>query len=259
MKLVFALLSIITLATLLVAQSPRPLVLKVRESNILSEIAERKKIQPTITAKKLTAFANELLEKKGFDYSFEVCDILSSRDKKSTASSMSKRYRASLTNGQELMLNLDVSNPSEGLCGECWIRVPSRRVTEREIHLISRGKTYRIRRTSAFHLDDAQLVDETLKKVLRKWEFPDQSVPIGISPDGTKLYVDVQAQESLDDIVLEVSEDGTLAFRDRAGLALNEGTVLENVPSDPKNAYLSFVKFQSGNKTYIVRYTAPCT
>ncbi len=234
-------------------------MLKVRESNILSEIAERKKNQPTITATELTVFANELLERKGFDYSFEVCDVLSSGDKKSTAPSMSKVYRALLSNGQELTLNLDVSNPSEGLCGECWLRVPSRRVTEREIHLIAAGKTYRIRRTSAFHLDDAQLVDETLTKVLRRWEFPDQGVPIGISADGTKLYLDVYFQERLDDIVLEVSEDGTLAFRARAALGLTDGKELEDFPRDAKNAYLSFVKFQSGNKTYIVQYTAPCT
>src|ERR1700752_5258744 len=97
MKLLFALLLIITLASFVPAQS----VVRLSASKILSDVAERKRKQPGLTAKELAAYANELLETRGFDYDFDVCDILSSRDKKSTASFLSKRYRASLTNGQE--------------------------------------------------------------------------------------------------------------------------------------------------------------
>lgn len=63
----------------------------------------------------------------------------------------------------------------------------------------------------------------------------------------------------LSDLALEVSSDGTVAFRDRAALGLKEGTWIENFPKDPNNEYLSFMKFEVGNKTYIIRFTAPCT
>ena len=64
----------------------------------------------------------------------------------------------------------------------------------------------------------------------------------------------------LDDLILQLSEDGSLAFRVRAALGLEgEGTWLKNAPKDPHNSYLSFMKFKAGNKTYIVRFTAPCT
>ena len=259
MKLLFALLSIITLASFVPAQSPRPRVVKVSESKILSAIAERKKQQPNITTRELVVYANELLETKGFDYEFSLCDILSAREKKSTAPSFRKNYRASLAGGQKLTLNLEVSNPQEGLCGECWSHIPSRQVTSREIHLMAGGKSYRIRRTPAFYLDEAELVDSSLNKVLRRWVVPFQIVPTGISADGTKLYVEHWAQDRADGLVLELSEDGHLVFRDRAELDLKEGTWIEDFPKDPNNAYLSFMKFQVGNKTYIVRFTAPCT
>lgn len=257
MKFLYALLLIITLAALVHAQAPR--VVKVSASKILFDAAERKKNQPGITSKDLAAYANELLETRGFDYDFDVCDILSFRDKKSTASFLSKRYRASLTSGQELTLDLNVLNPQESLCGECWLLIPIRLVTKREIHLIAKGKTHRIRRTSAFYLDEAQLVDSSLKKVLRRWELPFQTVPIGISADGTKLYTEVNYDPELLDLALELSEDGTVAFRDRAALGLKEGILIEDFRRDPNNAFLSFIKFKAGNNTYIIRFTAPCT
>lgn len=141
MKLLFALLLTITLGALVQAQAPR--VVKVSASKILDDVFERKKNQPRITSKELAAYANELLVTRGSDYDFDVCEILSSRDKKSTAAFLPKRYRASLTNGQEL--------------------------------------------------------------------------------------------------------------------GLKQGTWIENFPRDPQNSYLSFMKFEAGNKTYIIRFTAPCT
>jgi len=258
MKFVFALLLIINVVTLVPAQAP-PLVVKISESNILADVIERKKQQPAITSKELAAYANELLQKRGFDYNFDVCDILSSRDQNSTAETLHKRHRALLINGQELTLDLDVSNPKEGLCGECWLLMPTRQVTKHEIHLITKTKTYRIRRTPAFYLDEAQLVDSSLKKVLKRWELPFQTIPIGISADGIKLYTAVNYDPELDDLALEVSENGAVAFRDRSSLGLKEGTWIEDFPKDPKNGYLSFIKFEVGTKTYIIRFTAPCT
>lgn len=257
MKLLFALSLTITFGTLVQAQAPR--VVKVSSSNVLTAIAERKKTQPHITVKELAAYANELLEKRGFDWEFDACDLLSARDLKSTAPGFQKRYRTSLTDGQKLTLNLEVSNPQDGLCGECWSHIPSRQVTDREIHLIAKGKSYRIRRTRALFLDEAQLVDSNMKKVLRRWAVPFQIVPTGISADGTKLYLQHWAQDADDGLVLELSDDGRLAFRERAELNLKEGTSIENFPLDPKNAYLSFIKFEVGNKVFIIRYTAPCT
>ena len=106
--------------------------------------------------------------------------------------------------------------------------------------LIAEGKRYPVRRPPSFILDEAQLVDETLTKVLRTWQFPYQAVPIGISADGTKLYLDFYTNYELT-LVLEVSENGPPQFRDRAVIKSTEGKSIENHRKDPTNTYLSFV------------------
>ena len=160
---------------------------------------------------------------------------------------------------ENLPSDFAIENPYESLCGECWASVPSLQVTNKEMALIAEGKRYRVRRPPSFILDEAQLVDETLKKVLRTWQLPYQAVPIGISADGTKLYLDFYTDYELDHLVLEVSENGPPQFRDRAVIKSTEGKSIEDHPKDPTNAYLSFVSFRVGEKSYRIKFSAPCT
>jgi hypothetical protein len=105
------------------------------------------------------------------------------------------------------------------------------------------------------------LVDETMEKRLRTWEVPRHSIPIGVSEDGTKIYLDLgyKFEETVSDkLVLEVSETG-LAIRAANEVNVQEGEWIENHPTDPKNAYLSFERFRVGDRSYIIRFTAPCT
>ena len=233
--------------------------LTITASNILSDIAETKKKQPAMTAKELAAFGNELIERRGFDYEFDVCDIRSARDRKSTADSLSILHPVSLVTGETLTLKLSASNQS-GLCEECWTTIPSRQVSNQEIHFVAAGKNYRGRRPASFTLDTAELVNAAMTMALRRWQLPYQAVPVGISRDATKLYLALRPDYQLDDLVLELSDDGRLAFRDRAEIGLQgEGVLIKDHPKDSKNSYLSFISFQVGEKTYIVRFTAPCT
>ena len=125
--------------------------------------------------------------------------------------------------------------------------------------IVAEDKHYRVRRPKSFYLDEAQLVDASLKKVLRTWQLPYQSMPAGISADGTKLYVNFYSGSGLDDLVLELSVNGPPQFRDRAVMKSNEGKFIEDHPKDPNNGYLSFMSFRVGEKTYRVRFSAPCT
>jgi hypothetical protein len=40
-----------------------------------------------------------------------------------------------------------------------------------------------------FRLEEIELVDETMKRVIRKWEVPNETYPLGISADGRTLYL----------------------------------------------------------------------
>lgn len=241
-----------------IAQRTR--TLKVSASSILEDVSKRKKTQPAITSKELAVYANELLKERGSNYMFDVCDIVPKRDRKSTLHDVPANYKLSLTNGEKRSFRFTVPGEDlSGNCGECFALVPSFQVTSREMLFIAEGKRYRVRRPASFILDQAELVDATLKKVLRTWQLPYQAIPVGISADGAKLYLDFYTDYELDDLVLEVTETGDLAFRARSEIDLGEGKFIEDHPKDPANNYLSFMRFQAGNKTYIVRFSAPCT
>lgn len=256
----FLIVALLAAAPIYAHASQEPRAIKVSASNILQELSERKKKQAAITARELAAYGNELLEKRGFDYMFDVCDILSQRQRRSTAAEVFGNYQLALTNGEKRNFRFTVAGAgSSGMCGECEALIPSVQVNKQEMTLIAGGKRYRVRRPKPFILDEAKLVDATMKKVLRTWQLPYQTIPVGISSDGAKLYLDLYTDYELDDLVLELSENGRLTFLDRRESQLIAGKLLEDHPKDPRNDYLSFIRFQAGDKTYIVRFWGPCT
>src|SRR6185503_20155669 len=155
----------------------------VSSANILEELAQRKKSQPAITSKELAVFANQLVEKHGFDYMFDVCDIL---PKAVTRTDTAASYALSLTNGQKRSFKFNVAGDDGGMCGECMSLVPNAQVTKTQMVLVADGKRYRVQRPAAFILDEVELVDAGMKKVQRTWQLPFQTIPVGISPDGSK-------------------------------------------------------------------------
>jgi hypothetical protein len=58
------------------------------------------------------------------------------------------------------------------------------------------GKKYLLKRPVEFRLEEIELVDETMKRVIRKWEVPNETFPIGVSADGRILYLPVEFTES---------------------------------------------------------------
>jgi len=229
-------------------------------SKVLNEVSERRKAQPSLTPIELADYANKLIEEKGFDYNFDVCGAIT---KPKLESESTHSYRMHLSDGGTLTFSFTVAASMESLCGECWADFPSLSVTKRQMTLVAEGtegKRYRVNRPASFLLDEAELVDGTMRKVLRTWQLPYQTVPVGISADGTKLYLDFYMQYELEGLVLELSEDGRIQFRARSETQLQgKGKWIENHPKDPKNDYLSFIEFQVGGKRYIVRFSAPCT
>jgi hypothetical protein len=232
----------------------RPVTLS--SSNIIQELAQRKKTQPAITSKELAAVGNELLEKRGFDYSVDVCHILYMG--KSTDSIANHEF--TLASGGKQSFKFTVVSSNEALCGECGISMmPSVQVTKTEMVLVSEGKRYRVRRPVSFALEEVQLLDARMKKVLRTWQLPYETFPVGISPDGNRLYLQFGTEHQLDGLVLELSETGGVTFRDRSEARMVKGKVIEDHPKDPYDSYLTLMRFDAGDKTHIIRFWAPCT
>lgn len=233
----------------------------IRPSNILNDVSNKMKNQPTISPKELAAYGNKLLAEKGFDYDFDVCEVIGIDRLRRIRLPSTITYSYTMTQlvGPKIPLRFISRNPGAAACGECFSSIPNLQVTQQEMLVVSEGKRYRLKRPAAFGLDKVALVDETMKKVLRTWHLPYQTVPEGISADGKKLYLAIYA-EQLDAIVLELSEDGRVQFKARSDVNLQgEGETIENHPKEPGNAYLSFMRFNVGGKNYIIKYSAPCT
>jgi hypothetical protein len=235
----------------------------IRPSNILGVVNTKMKKQPKIVPKELAAYANKLLEEKGFDYHFDVCGVLETRKRTRGISSTLGRiqsYTMTQTNGKKIRFKLAVEGSEEALCGECWSQIPSLQVTRKQMLVVSGNRRYRLKRPAAFVLDEAALVDGTMTNVLRTWQLPYQSVPVGISPDGTKLYMEFYVEHELDALFLELSEDGRVRFKARNEVDLrSKGEWIEVFPKDPTNAYLSYMRFHTAGNSHIIKFTAPCT
>ena len=260
-----SLLIILVLALIVSAtaqtSSKRPPVVSIKPSNVLREVSERAKQQPSLTPAELAAYGNDLIARKGFGYDFNICDVLHTKPTQTSPADFVRPYQMTLSRGVKRTFELRIGNPNadSALCGECWSEIPSVQVRKKELTLIAEGKRYRVRRPPSFNLDEVELVDETLKNVLRTWQLPYQTIPAGISADGTKLYLDFYTDFKLEQLVLEISENGPPQFRERAVIKSSEGKTIENHPKDPRNAYLSFMSFNVGEKTYRIKFSGPCT
>jgi len=237
--------------------------LKLVPSTILSDLRRRKEERPGVSPLELAKYGNAVLAQKGFNYDFDICELLppAQRDvmRGGLPSTQTFHYKMALVGGLERPVEL-VSIDSVGMCGECYFQIPARRATEQSILVIVNGIQYQFKRPNHFNLDKVELVDKSLKKVLRTWHVPYQTFPAGLSPDGENLYLNFYEEYQLNDLLLELSADGSLQFKAQSEVELaSDDGWLEDFPKDPNNAYLTFQRFHAGERSYIIKFSGPCT
>ena len=238
-------------------------VVKIVPTSYVEMVAE-KLSQPGVTAEEAAEYANRLLAIHGFDYWFDACPVVkANRHPKTIADKdgVTKSYNYSFVraDGRRIKMQL-IGDPTSALCGECEFDIPLLRVTKQQLLVVSDGKQYLVRRPPGFHLEEISVVDRSMKRILRTWEVPHDTGPVGISEDGTKIYLQLlnnYTEDLFNRIVIEVSES-TIRFRALSQVAARDGELVTNHPG-PRDSYLTFKRFRIANKQYIIRYYAPCT
>ena len=240
-------------------------VLKISRSfDFLEKVAEKLK-QPGVTAEDAAEYANQLLAIHGFFYEFEACPVVKANPQPRTVTDkygLTKSYKYSFaeTSGRRLTMEI-IGDPTDALCGECDFAIPLLRVTKRQMLVVSDSKQYSVKRPAGFFLKEISLVDRSMKKIIRTWEVPLDSEVVGVSEDGTNLYLYLYNGYcgDLDNkVVLEVS-GSTIRFRARSQMAAQTGEFVKRHPTDPLDSYLAFKRFRVGRKQHIIRYDVPCT
>lgn len=238
-----------------------------------------------LTGTIIAVIGNARIAREGVDYQFDLQGLIQEHGLKPLAGSDLEiapfRLPMKTVDGEPVRLDVEVSAP--GMCGERLAVIPLSGLTATELDVVVKEKQYRLRRPRSFILESMSLVDEALKKRLRTWELPFVTEPSGISTDGRVLYfkagnniysgdlradVDLwpelpalvpNASRKASELLLAVSE-GIYRFVDAAEVPTGEKSEsMENPPSDPKDAYVMYKRFQIGGKKFIVRFDGPCT
>ncbi len=229
----------------------------IKPSNIIEDLKRKKEQNPQISPQELADYGNELAKTKGYNYIFENCKI---NDKDKTTNEMPDDnklepfdYQVTNLKGSKVTFRF-MANDFRHPCF-CIVDIPTLKVNKQVMIVIANGKPVELAHTEDFYLEEFVLVDKTLKKEVRKWLTPIDAVPLGISDDGTKVYFEY-TPEDLQELVYELSEDGTIKFAAKADNKINKGKGLKGYP---KHSEISYRIFNAKGREYIVKFSYPCT
>jgi hypothetical protein len=239
---------------------------KLQPSQIVKKIKAKKAENPKISSQSLSDFANELLKNEGINFTFDNTDFAKKiAEKNKNISEGTKidnfyNYRFKNLKGQEISFQLP---EPEGHPCFAVLDLPILRINDKEIHFINGGEVFQLKRPQDFYTEEFVLVDETLKKSVRKWSTPIDATPFGISEDGKKVYYEYdfadneyQNELQVDELVIGITENGTIHFASREEEKIIKGKELDGYPVKSE---ISYRRFKKGNKNYIVKFSYPCT
>jgi len=228
-------------------------------SDIFERLAEKKTANPKIKPDELVVFANDLLALKGLNFEFEldqsVCNIVAERRKKlkpGEPDKISGRFLLQPKTGNAT--NVFIPNILPSACGKCFATLPVIAADATEFIVLIQNRNIGFLRANGLYLNEVALLDnKDTNKVVRRWTIPFRSIPLGVSPDGTRLYLPLPSK-NFDELALVFYENSVIEFVQRADAELNEK------PSEVKGslALLKLLSFGTDEKKRILRYAEPC-
>lgn len=162
-----------------------------------------------------------------------------------------------------------------GPCGEMWVPLPLAGIARDRLSLVQEGQVWSVERPPELVLDEMSVLAPDGTTVLVTLEVPWQSIPFGVTPDGTGVVLrdwlpedraeqwwanqrasDPQITAEYPFLPVIVTEGGVRYADDPALLREAEAGPVQPV-EDATNAYHGRIEFFTPH--YIVDFTAPCT
>lgn len=234
----------------------KPFVLKT--NSVGEKIYEKKKANPRISPAALAAYGNSLIKAYGLGFNSSGCAIVEANNKMngaSTADLTTFDFKIEDVKGQKIPFQILTSN-WEAPCG-CSIDFPLLSITDKEWTVLAGKTPVKLKRTADIDFEEVRLLDNSKKKVLRKWFKPLDNEPEGISADGTKLYVPIAYDEDAG-VLLEISETGTFRFVPKNAPNIIR-TAKAVVNFDDESGFDALKEFKSKARSYFVNYYYACT
>jgi hypothetical protein len=215
-------------------------------------LEEKLAADPGIPAASLADYGNKLAAVHGYSFGFDPTTFKESPV--TVGTEKLGRYDLVPVGGGRPLAFL-VPERIEHPCGT-WNALPVLSASPRSLTVVGGGKTLDVSIPTEFVVDEMELVDATLKTVLRRWTVPMDSTPAAISPDGRRLFL----FGPLDQIYLEVDESGKYRFAPvTTPSILKQGIDLKKFPKDKDNDYLGFRRFRNSRSVYTIKFSHPCT
>lgn len=250
--IVFGLFLIDSLAIPALAQTSTNSLPKLVPSSLISDVEERAGKKPAITADALAEFANKRLAVNGFEFETDPCDIESTATKNKYPGEYGGVYHVYKINEKQSFMARELGDAP---CG-CWLNLPLKAASRNSLVLVSDSGTFEIKPPKKLLLQEAMLVDGSLRKTVRTWILPRGGAPDGISSNGKSIYIAIEKTP----LFLEITDKGTLRFVPRkTAIAITKFTDLKKFPKDPKNDYLGFRRFTNGKVTFTIKFSHVCT
>lgn len=246
----------------------------ITSSNILEEINRKKTENPQITDNELADFGNKLLPQRGFNFDIDLAELIEQKNKLKETKIISVNentfervifpIQMTLKNDKQKMFQLIAPNEESCCCGYYYTEFPVSKITDKLMTIVVDGKQYQVKRIKeiSFNQEHYLVDNKTKKKVIRKWQVPLESYPYGISKDGTKLYIDLEENN----LLLEIVDNGNFQFVPKtASSIITNGKDLRQFPSPKvgeileKSGEYGFMKFTSGDKIFVIKFAYICT
>ena len=232
----------------------------IEPAEVVNALVKKRNQVPGISTERLVAYGNALITNRGYDFSFNACEIAKANKADESFGDELRPFRYKLRDLTGKNITFQIMNRYfEQPCG-CGFDIPVFQVTDKEITVRADGKPTKLIRPKEFALDEVELVDRSLKKSLRKWYMPSDDIPFGISRDGKKIYIGAGYDDfSIENIALEVAENGVVKYVPR-----NSADIIGNGKELTKNAKdfangVGYMRFTPGNLNYFVKFSYPCT